>query len=367
MKKKLFAAVSCLVCILLLTACEMIPQAATPTPDPTPVPTPVITPTPTPAPPTYSIVILAANAGEPAYAQARQAIQAAADELSSQLSIIVRLDERNAADDPAAQMQQAQTLIAAKPAAVIMTLCDANAASDYAALSKSSGVPLLFMEKEPIVALYETFMQEDNAIFVGGLPQDAGEQQGRLLKTLLDLRPSIDRNGDGALQYIMLMGVSHDADAIALTHYSVEAAIFAGVNLQKLGSTYTCNWNAAVAENCMNAALVNEEYGGNIEVVFANSDAMALGAAKALQHAGYNLGEDSPHIAVIGAGGTEEAIAAIQAHAMDGTVLLDHTAVGDTALRLALNAAMGEDWLNGTEYELYADGYSVRIPYMAIK
>lgn len=365
MKKCLLFALCCL--LLLVSACSATPQTMELESSPTPVPTPVVTPVPTPAPPEYTIAVLVADAAAPGYLKAKEAMLAAADALARAQNIVVHIDEHNAAGSAQTQMQQAQDVFAAQPGAVLLVLADANAASSYTALAQAGGVPLLFMQTEPVVERYETFMQDANALFVGGLPQDSGEQQGRLLKELYTERPGIDRNGDGILQYVMLMGTPHDTEAIARTHYAVESAVFSGLTLSQLGETYTCNWNAKVAENCMNAALANEEYGSQIEVVFANSDDMALAALKPLQYAGYNTEDGTLHIALIGAGGTAEALAAIEAGTMDATVMPDDAAIGDTALRIALNAAMGLDLLEGTSKTLYADGYSIRIPYIPVR
>jgi methyl-galactoside transport system substrate-binding protein len=51
---------------------------------------------------------------------------------------------------------------------------------------------------------------------------------------------------------------------------------------------------------------------------------------------------------------------------MTATVQQDGDAMGKADIRIAINGALGKDWLDGTDYQLSADGYSVRIPYAKI-
>ncbi len=56
----------------------------------------------------------------------------------------------------------------------------------------------------------------------------------------------------------------------------------------------------------------------------------------------------------------------IRAGKLAGTVMQDADAMGKAIVTMALNKAQGRDFLDGTDYEISQDGFSVRIPYAKI-
>ena len=66
--------------------------------------------------------------------------------------------------------------------------------------------------------------------------------QGQILYDLYTADNSIDRNGDGKLQYVMLMGEPQNDEAIARSQYSVETAEELGLEMEQIGETLVCNW-----------------------------------------------------------------------------------------------------------------------------
>ena len=105
--------------------------------------------------------------------------------------------------------------------------------------------------------------------------------QGEILGRHVQGRSSIDKNGDGVLQYIMFMGEPNNPEAIARSQYSVETAIANGLKMEQLGQTLVCNWDQTQALDAMTSTWAS--FGDKIEVVFANNDMMAMGAVAALQ------------------------------------------------------------------------------------
>ena len=51
---------------------------------------------------------------------------------------------------------------------------------------------------------------------------------------------------------------------------------------------------------------------------------------------------------------------------MTASVKQDGDAMGYSNIRIAVNYLMTGSWLEGTDYEYAADGYSVRIPYAKV-
>lgn len=61
-------------------------------------------------------------------------------------------------------------------------------------------------------------------------------------------------------------------------------------------------------------------YNGKIEAIISNNDAMAIGTIEALQKYGYNTGDMSKYITVVGVDGLAESIDLIDKGLMTGTI-----------------------------------------------
>ena len=81
---------------------------------------------------------------------------------------------------------------------------------------------------------------------------------------------------------------------------------------------YLDNWDQTLAQQDVANALA--QYGDQIEVVFCNNDAMALGALQSIQQAGRTVGTD---IYLVGVDALADAVQAVMDGNMTGTVLND--------------------------------------------
>lgn len=292
----------------------------------------------------------------------RTAMTKYAEQYGKELGIKINLTMQDANDSMATQNDQADIMFSSKPDFVIINLADVAAGQSLVDKAKSANVPILFYNKEPTKSEVITGA---NSIFVGTTPREAGDMQGEILADLYKKNPKIDKNGDGKIQYIMFMGEPSNPEAIARTKYSVETAEKNGLKLEQLGETLVCNWDQAQAQDAMTAAFAS--FGDKIEVIFANNDMMGLGALAALNAVGYNTGkEGDPYITIIGVDAVDAALEAIKANKFTATVKQDGDAMGKAVIRLAINGALKKPWLDGTEYKMAADGYSIRIPYAKI-
>ena len=88
-----------------------------------------------------------------------------------------------------------------------------------------------------------------------------------------------DINGDGEVSYIMIQGGQENIDTQYRTAYSVKALEEAGVETRSFWIRQE-NWSQSQGQKIMEEAL--DEFGNDIEVVFCNNDAMALGALEAI-------------------------------------------------------------------------------------
>ena len=298
----------------------------------------------------------------------RQAMQATVDELNEEGEYNIKFTMYDAADDMAKQVEQATMLVGEKPDFVIINLAEVASGQQLVDMFTEAGIPFLFYNKEPSAETVQSVVVDSGYIFIGTTPREAGDMQGEILAEMWAADPaSIDTNGDGKVQFVEFEGEPNNPEAIARTQYSEETAVAQGVPLEPALDEYiiVANWDTAQAQEKMTPTWTATE--GNIEVVFVNNDDMGTGVVAAMNAFGYNTGnEGDPSIIVIGVDATASALEAIKAGKMTATVKQDGDAMGYANVMIALNYLETGSWLDGTDYEYAADGYSVRIPYAKI-
>ncbi|MGI6696809.1 MAG: galactose ABC transporter substrate-binding protein [Christensenellales bacterium] len=286
---------------------------------------------------------------------------------AEELGIEINFQMYDAADDMAKQIETATILTSEKPDFVIINLAEVTNGQVLVDMFKAADIPFLFYNKQPSEDTTQSVLVDTGTIFIGTLARQAGDMQGEILADLYKQNPGIDLNGDGVLQYVMLMGEPQNDEAIARSKYSVETAEANGLKLEQIGETLVCNWDQAQAQDAINAVwAANPD--GKIEVIFANNDMMALGAVAALNNYGWNTGkEGDPSVVVIGVDAVDSALESIKEGGMTATVQQDGDAMGKANIRIAINGALGREWLDGTEYTYTEDPFHcIRIPYAKI-
>ena len=297
----------------------------------------------------------------------RAAMEKWAAYYSEEMGIDIQLTMYDAADDIGKQIEQATMICSQGCDFVIINLAEVSNGAALTTMFQEAGIPFLFYNKQPAEATVQEVLVDTGTIFIGTLARQAGDMQGQILYDLYTADNSIDRNGDGKLQYVMLMGEPQNDEAIARSQYSVETAEELGLEMEQIGETLVCNWDQAQAQEAINAVWAAE--GDNIEVIFANNDQMALGAIAALNGYGYNTGnEGDPSVVVLGVDAIDAALVSIENGGMTGTVLQDGDAMGQANILCAINGALGRDWLDGTDYtyDENEEFYCIRIPYAKI-
>ena len=106
------------------------------------------------------------------------------------------------------------------------------------------------------------------------------------------------------------------------------------------------NWDQATAQQLVANSL--SQYGNDVEVVFCNNDAMALGALQSIEAAGRTVGED---IYLVGVDALSEALEDVIAGTMTGTVFNDHFSQSHSAADAAVRYLTGE----GNEHYIGCD------------
>lgn len=236
--------------------------------------------------------------------------------------------------DQAEQTNQIDNFISQGVDVLILNLVQASATETVAQTCADAGVPAVFINREPDAAEIDRWTTDGvAATYVGADARQSGTFQGEII---LDTPNKGDINGDGKVSYIMLIGDPENVDAQYRTEFSVKALEDAGVKVEELFAQRG-DWDQTKGQELTATALA--KFGTDIEVVFANNDAMALGAIEAIENEGRKMNED---IYLVGVDALAEATAAIAEGRMTGTVLNDHIGQSHTAADVAAKMAKGE-------------------------
>lgn len=290
-------------------------------------------------------------------------VRAAIEKYAEEADVTINLDMQDAPGDQAKQNDQMDILVEKDLDAVLINCVDTGSAQGLADKAKEAGIPAIFFNREPA----KEIMESCDGLFVGTTASEAGVMQGDLLADMWEAHPEYDLNGDGVCQYLVFKGEPGNPEAEARTSYSVSQAEERGMKMENVqGEPVVANWATDQAQNSMEAILAAHE--GEIEAVFCNNDDMALGVISALNAVGYNTDAEAENwIPVIGVDATDAGVEAINSGKMAATVKQDGDAMGKALIEVAINAANGKDFVEGTEYEIAEDGVSVRIPYSRVE
>ncbi|WPC37555.1 galactose/glucose ABC transporter substrate-binding protein MglB [Brachyspira hyodysenteriae] len=262
-------------------------------------------------------------------------------------------------NDQVKQNDQVDAAIQREVDALAINLVDPASVSFMINKIKPTGIPVIFFNKEPSK---EDMMLYDKAWYVGTLSEESGNIQGDIVVKAWTSNPAWDKNGDGKIQYVLLKGEAGHPDAEARTERIKAVLTDNGINIEQLDEQ-TANWDILQAQTATDSWI--EKYGNDIEFIFSNNDAMALGALKSIQKQGYNIGDSNKFIPIVGVDAIPEVIEEIKKGTVVGTVLQSPKDQAKAIVDMVLNVASGKDVLNGTEYKL-DDVKAVRVPYRAI-
>ena len=135
----------------------------------------------------------------------------------------------------------------------------------------------------------------------------------------------------------MVQGDPENIDAQYRTEFSVKALTDAGMEVEEL-LLMRGDWDQAKGQQITQDALT--QFGDQVEVVFCNNDAMALGALQAIQAAGRVINED---IYLVGVDALTDAVQNIVDGNFTGTVFNDHFSQAQEAAEMAVKYLKGEE------------------------
>lgn len=275
--------------------------------------------------------------------------------ISGKANLIIN-DSQNS---QATQNDQVDVMLNKGAKALAINLVDPQAAQTIIDKAKANEVPVIFFNKEPTLQAMNSY---DQTWYVGTKSSESGEMQGQVVVETWKANPSWDRNGDGIIQYALLKGEPGHPDAEARTSYVTTYITNNGLKVQKL-EEQTAMWDTAKAKDIVDAWIT--KYGNKIEYIFANNDAMALGALQAVQAQGYNTGDPNKFIPIVGVDAIPDMLNEIKKGTIVGTVLNDALNQAKAVVDLSLNVSSGKAPLEGTTWVL-DESKAVRVPYVPI-
>ncbi len=262
----------------------------------------------------------------------------------------VTLTIRDAKGDVRIQNDQVKEMIDSGCDVLCVNLVDRADPSEIIDLAREADVPIIFFNREPV----EGDMQQwERLYYIGADAKQSGIMQGDLAADAVEAGPNLDRNHDGRLQYVILEGEAGHQDAIIRTEYSVRELEERGIALEKL-SYQRANWSRAQAQNRMTQLI--GEYKTGIELVLANNDDMALGAADAYRAANYS--EDAMP-AIFGVDGTADGIKAVLDGEISGTVYNDKEGQAEAMAELCISLTKNPEEAAEREQKTYLPYFPV--------
>ena len=233
-------------------------------------------------------------------------------------------------NDQAEQTNQIDGFIADNVDVMIINLVQSSSAASVIQKADAAGIPVVFINREPTA---DDMALAENICYVGADARQYGTFQGQIIA---ETENKGDWNGNGVVDYVMIMGDPENVDAQYRTEFSIKALTDAGLTVNKLFEQRG-DWDQTKGQELAATAL--SQYGDDVDVIFCNNDAMALGAYQAIVDAGRTVGQD---IYLVGVDALDECQAMVADGTMTGTVLNDHIGHSHTAADVALKAAKGE-------------------------
>ena len=226
----------------------------------------------------------------------------------------------DAKNDQSRQTQQISSLIEEKCDLLIVEPVQTATADQTVAQAREASVPVLFLNNEPSREVLESW---ERVCYVGSDAAQPGLLQGQII---LELPDRGDINGDGIVTYIVIGGPAEHLDTQLRTETCCKALTEQGIEVVRLDAG-SGDWTQASGKRVCEYALA--QYGKDIEVVFCNNDAMALGAWTAIADGGRTVGKD---IYLVGIGAEKVALDMVQSGGMTGTVSDDPQSLGRQTL-----------------------------------
>lgn len=263
----------------------------------------------------------------------RQALEEQAKLYEQETQIKVVLNIEDAKESQNTQNSQVERMLSLGYDALCVNIVDRSTASTMIDDAIRADVPIVFFNREPVE---EDLNLWEKLYYVGADAKESAVLQGEIIVDRYKEDPlSIDRNGDGKVDYVLLEGETSHQDSLIRTEWSIQTLKDGGVPLEKLTGGIA-NWERSQASALTEQWL--EQFPGQIELIISNNDDMALGAIDAIERSG-----TMDKINVVGIDGTPQGVQALEKGMLLGTVQSDRTEYANAIFTIAAVLALDED------------------------
>ncbi len=178
-------------------------------------------------------------------------IQEEGKEAEQQKNMKVTMNIMDAKGSQTMQNEHIDKLIEQGCDVLCVNLVDRTVAATVIDKAKTANIPVIFFNREPVK---EDLERWNKVYYVGAEASESGKLQGQIVVEQYYKNNTIDKNGDGKLQYVVLEGEQGHQDALLRTEYAIKTITEAGIQMDKLAGD-TANWLRSQAETKMNQWL----------------------------------------------------------------------------------------------------------------
>jgi len=239
----------------------------------------------------------------------------------------VSLQVEDATDDVAKQLDQINNFIASGVDAIIVNAVDTNATEAMSAAAASAGVPLVYVNRQPV----NMATLPEGQAFVASNEIESGTLAA--FRMCQDLRA---QGKSGGARAYMLMGQLSNQAAVQRSKDFEDVIGMDMCNFITLIDKQTAEWSRDKAQDLMTNWISSGE---PFDAVFGNNDEMAIGAIQAMKAAGISMDD----VVVGGVDATSDALVAMKAGEMDVTVFQDLAGQGAGSIDTAIALINGEE------------------------
>ena len=220
------------------------------------------------------------------------------------------LQVTDAGDDAAKQTTDIETLVASGISVLIVNPVDSDAVAGAVKAAIAKGVRVISVDRA-----------------VNGVEIDCSIASDNVAGAAMATQFIVDTLGEGAIVAELqgITGASAAIDRSAGFHQVADTKL-------KVVAEQTANFDRAQGMSVMENML---QANGDIQAVFAANDEMALGALEAISGSGKN-------VLVVGFDATDDAVEAVRAGRMGGTIAQQPALLGATAVENAVNLINGQ-------------------------